>query len=91
MDVHSIQALHTKYSINCNIKVLIEEKRKQGIDFPMIYMACGDRDPRLGANREISDCLTANGVEHFFEVGPGGHEWDFWNAYILKVIKWLQN
>ncbi len=24
-----------------------------------------------------------------YEEGPGGHEWDFWNRYIKKVLDWL--
>lgn len=33
--------------------------------------------------------LKAQGVDITFEVGPGGHEWDFWDAYIKKAIDWL--
>jgi S-formylglutathione hydrolase FrmB len=21
--------------------------------------------------------------------GPGSHEWDFWDTYILKALEWL--
>jgi len=24
-----------------------------------------------------------------YEEGPGGHEWDFWDRYIHRVIDWL--
>ena len=33
--------------------------------------------------------MTEHGVKHTFEVGPGAHEWDFWDTYIKKAIEWL--
>jgi len=67
------------------IRKLIREKKP----IPDIYMACGDRDGLLGANRALSEFLTEQGVKHTFEVGPGDHEWDFWDTYIKKAIQWL--
>ena len=29
------------------------------------------------------------GADSTFEVGPGDHEWDFWDTYIKKAIDWL--
>lgn len=29
------------------------------------------------------------GTDVTFEVGPGDHEWDFWDTYIKKAIDWL--
>ncbi|QCX34291.1 acetylesterase [Caloramator sp. E03] len=67
------------------IKKLVEEK----VDIPKIYMACGKDDFLFKANQEFKDYLDELGVEVTFEVGPGGHEWDFWNRYIYKVLQWL--
>ena len=33
--------------------------------------------------------LRELGAEVTYEVGPGAHEWDFWDTYIKKVIDWL--
>lgn len=52
-------------------------------------MACGNQDSLLEANRDMAAFLKAQGVDVTFEVGPGGHEWDFWDAYIKKAIDWL--
>lgn len=72
-----------------NVKVLIEEKQKEGIEFPQIYMACGKLDSLLPASQEVDACLTRFGIEHTFEIGEGNHEWDFWDTYIKKVLEWL--
>ena len=33
--------------------------------------------------------LTADGVALTYDEQPGGHEWDFWDAQIKKIIDWL--
>ena len=56
---------------------------------PDIYMACGLEDFLLEKNRKLKDDLLGIGCQVTYEEGPGGHEWDFWNRYILKVLEWL--
>ena len=66
-------------------KKLVEEKA----DIPKIYMACGEKDSLIGTNQDFKNYLEELGISVAFEVGHGSHEWDFWNRYINKVIKWL--
>jgi len=56
---------------------------------PKIYMACGEEDFLLNANREFKGFVEDLGWELTYEEGPGGHDWDFWNSYIKKVLEWL--
>lgn len=72
-----------------NPKYLIRKLLENKADIPEIYMACGDRDILLPNNREFAEFLTKQGVPVEFEIGPGDHEWDFWDAYIKKAIDWL--
>ncbi len=37
----------------------------------------------------MRDYLRQAGMDVTYEEGPGGHEWDFWNRYIKKVLDWL--
>jgi S-formylglutathione hydrolase FrmB len=67
------------------VKKLVEEKA----DMPKIYLACGEDDFLLGANDDFKNYLKGHGVKVTYEVGPGAHEWDFWNTYIKKVVDWL--
>ena len=59
------------------------------VNFPKIYMACGTSDGLLPANHTVRDDLMAKGFDVTYEEGPGGHEWDFWDTYIEKVLNWL--
>ena len=72
-----------------NPKELVRRRRAAGQDIPKIYMACGDQDGLLEANRQMVEFLGRAEVDVTFEVGPGGHEWDFWDAYIRRAIDWL--
>lgn len=78
-------ALHS----DLNPEFLIEEMGKAGKEFPDIFMACGDHDPLLEKNKRVAALLDKYNVKHVFEVGPGSHEWDFWDTYLKKAIDWL--
>lgn len=81
--------LDTLLDSDRNPKYLVEKLKKENASFPAIYMACGQDDFLLDANKDFADFLQDNGVEVTFEVGPGNHEWDFWDTYIKKAIDWL--
>lgn len=72
-----------------NPKYLVEQIIKEGKEMPKIYMACGEDDSLLGVNKDMYAFLKAHDVDVTFEVGPGAHEWDFWDTYLKKAIDWL--
>lgn len=77
-----------------NPRYLVERLKKEkkvnpAIEFPKLYMACGTEDGLIGANRVYRDFLKECGLDVTYEEGPGGHDWDFWDAYIKKAIQWL--
>lgn len=72
-----------------NPKYLVEQMIREKVDFPQIYLACGDQDDLLPANKDFYKFLQDKGVEAVFEIGEGNHEWDFWDTYIKKAIEWL--
>ena len=57
-----------------------------------------DRNPRYlidqikndpEANRSIAKALQEAGADVTYEEGEGIHDWNFWDAYIQHVLKWL--
>ena len=70
-------------------KALILRLKEQKAEIPRIYMACGLEDFLLETNRDYHAFLEENGVDVSYEEGPGSHEWDFWDRYILKLLSWL--
>ncbi len=72
-----------------NPKILVERMAKEGTPFPDIYMAIGTEDFLLPKHQTFTKVLEENGVDFTLEMGPGGHEWDFWDTYIRKALDWL--
>ncbi len=77
-----------------NPSVLIEKLGKQkaadlSLKLPEVYISCGTEDDLLPSNRICRDRMLANGFQVTYEEGPGGHDWDFWDTYILKALQWL--
>lgn len=72
-----------------NPKWLVKQLIAKGAKLPEFYMACGQDDSLLPNNQDFADFLKANNVPVTFEIGPGSHEWDFWDTYIKKGIDWL--
>ncbi len=56
---------------------------------PRFYMACGTEDGLISPNRVFRDHLQSLGYDVTWEEGPGVHDWNFWDAYILKALEWL--
>lgn len=58
-------------------------------DKPRMYLACGTEDGLIGPNHTFRDKLIELGYDVTWEEGPGGHDWTFWDEYILKALEWL--
>lgn len=73
-----------------NPSYLVKQLKEQKTEFPQIFMACGDADALLPTNQAFAELLERENIPHIFEVGPGNHEWDFWDTYIKKAVyEWL--
>lgn len=62
---------------------------KENGNLPNLYIACGTEDELLGTNRAYHRFLTEQDIPVTYEESPGGHDWDFWDTYIKKVLDWL--
>lgn len=72
-----------------NPEWLVKRLKEENASFPKMYLACGTEDSLLQPNRRFAELLKEAGVDVTYEEGPGGHEWDFWNTFIKKVLDWL--
>jgi putative tributyrin esterase len=63
----------------------------QGIKIPRIYVACGTEDYNYDGNKAFVDYAKSLPVEVTYEEGPGGHDWDFWDAYIQRALDWMDS
>lgn len=56
---------------------------------PALFVACGTEDFLYPANEEFIRRAGAAGVPLTVDVGPGDHEWAYWDARIRDVLGWL--
>ena len=74
-----------------NPAVLLADLKKAGKPIPKIYISCGMDDDLLPASRHYRDLCAEAGADVTYIEEPGyGHEWDFWDKHVCKIIKeWL--
>ena len=54
-----------------------------------LYMACGTKDDLMQINVAFRDYLQEKGIEVTWDEENYGHDWDFWDSQIKKVLDWL--
>ncbi len=69
-----------------NPKVLAKENVKAGKENPKIFMACGEEDSLLTANKSMYESLKSDGLDVSLTIDEGNHEWDFWDKYLKIAI-----
>jgi S-formylglutathione hydrolase FrmB len=56
---------------------------------PYLYLACGDQEGLLPANRQFAALLKDHHIPSEFHSGPGGHDWNQWNRRLDDVFQSL--
>ena len=72
-----------------NPYVAVEEMLSAGRPVPRFYLACGTQDDLLQPNLTVRGFLQEKGIEVFWDEEDRGHDWDFWDSQIRKVLDWL--
>ena len=72
-----------------NPRVAVEDMLSAHREAPKYYMACGTKDDLMPANVAFRDFLRAKGLDVTWDEENYGHEWDFWDSQIHKVLDWL--
>ena len=75
---------------NLNPTVAVEEMLAQGRAIPKFYLSCGRKDNLLQSNLAFREFLKSKGFDVTWDEDPeAGHDWDFWDSQIKKVLEWL--
>jgi putative tributyrin esterase len=53
---------------------------------PYFYLTCGDQEGLLPANHQFASLLKARHIASEFRGGPGGHDWNQWNARLGDIF-----
>jgi enterochelin esterase-like enzyme/uncharacterized membrane protein len=58
-----------------------------GIENLDIWIDIGDQDSWLPRTEQLHEVLEARGVDHQFNVFPGGHDGDYWSSHIPDYLR----
>ena len=58
-------------------------------DLPALYLGCGTDDFLYPANEWFVEEAASAGVPLTVRLGPGDHDWAYWDAQIQDVLAWL--
>ena len=68
----------------------LKKDLEEGVEIPELYFTVGTEDDIVGVTAEKSrKVLDELGVPYVYDVGPGGHTYEFWSEHIAKAIPWL--
>ncbi len=56
-----------------------------------LYMAIGTEDFLYEDNRKFREVLDGLGFAYTYDEAPGSHNWDFWDIFIQKALKFFFN
>jgi len=58
---------------------------------PFMFVTCGEQEGLLPSNRQFAALLAERKFRFEFHPGPGGHNWNQWNARLPEVFESLVN
>jgi len=64
-------------------------RRATPASLPALYSSCGTDDALYPENVAFAEAALECGIELLVEDGPGEHTWDYWDAYLSRVLQWL--
>ena len=57
---------------------------------PRLYLCCGTEDDLIiDANRRFAAAAAGRGLDPTVDIGPGEHDWGYWDRRIVDVLAWL--
>lgn len=72
-----------------NLERLLRERAAEGASLPRLFACCGRGDFLYEDNLWFRDRCGEWGVPLVWEEGEGEHTWEFWDAWIRRVLDWL--
>jgi len=67
------------------------EKTADPAHMPYLWLAAGEQEALLGANRRFANDLRKRDFQLEFHTAPGGHDWQQWNQQIPSLFASLEH
>ncbi|CVH76411.1 enterobactin/ferric enterobactin esterase [Clostridiales bacterium CHKCI006] len=68
----------------------ISKMAKAGQTIPNFFICCGEEDVAcINDARNYHALLEELGIAHHYHEGPGGHDWNYWDENLAKLLAWF--
>ncbi|MBT8224180.1 MAG: esterase family protein [Dactylosporangium sp.] len=72
-----------------DLMALLGRAERDATILPRLYACCGTEDFLQGHSVAFRDTCDRLGIPATVDVGPGEHEWGYWDSKIQDVLDWL--
>lgn len=72
-----------------DLLAVLERRVTSSADLPALYVCCGTDDDLLDESQRFLDTADRLGVDVTRDLGPGAHEWSYWDRQVQQVLDWL--
>lgn len=72
-----------------DVFAIAEQNKAEGIEFPKLFMWCGEQDALIDDNNRFDALLTELGVDHVYKTSEGDHTWRWWDMHIKNALDYL--
>lgn len=72
-----------------DLKNLAKDLVGSGKRIPRLFSCCGTEDPYYEGTILYKKYCDEIGLPLTYETGPGGHTWEFWDLWLVRIINWM--
>ena len=58
-----------------------------GLDSLQIWLDAGEQDPWVDRTTALHQALQDQGITHYWNLFPGGHDWHYWEDHVLDYLQ----
>lgn len=78
-----------KFILSDHISHILNNPQKYNSIYKVLFMSCGEQDPRLPFNKKVCEEMRAKGLNIKFSSYDGGHEWKVWRDSLVDYAQML--
>lgn len=82
---------YDKFYLATELPSMVFNPASYNEDYDVIYISCGESDPRIEYTKTAVEEMRDLGVEVKFSSFPGGHEWQPWRKSLHEFAKLIFN
>ena len=68
---------------------MVDKHLAEGTKLPRLYFCCGKQDGFYSGAKLFAEYVKEKGVETKWEEADGAHNWEYWDAWLPVMIKYL--